>query len=81
MRSSSVSVPALSRNVGRSSAAARKSSTAIISFMSGQSESAGCVIQRTDRALGALYGLAIGDALGMPTQMLSRERIVARFGR
>jgi ADP-ribosylglycohydrolase len=25
-----------------------------------------------DRALGALYGLAIGDALGMPTQELSR---------
>jgi ADP-ribosylglycohydrolase len=24
------------------------------------------------RAQGALYGLAIGDALGMPTQMLSR---------
>lgn len=26
-----------------------------------------------DRALGALYGLAIGDALGMPTQELDRE--------
>ncbi|WP_028068128.1 ADP-ribosylglycohydrolase family protein [Solirubrobacter soli] len=33
-----------------------------------------------DRALGALYGLAIGDALGMPTQTFSRERIVARWG-
>ena len=33
------------------------------------------------RALGALYGLAIGDALGMPTQMLSREQIVERYGR
>ncbi|GAA5197622.1 ADP-ribosylglycohydrolase family protein [Rugosimonospora acidiphila] len=32
------------------------------------------------RARGALYGLAIGDALGMPTQSLSRERIVARYG-
>ena len=32
------------------------------------------------RALGALYGLAIGDALGMPTQTLSRERIAALFG-
>ena len=31
--------------------------------------------ERTDRARGALFGLAIGDALGMPTQMLSRERI------
>ena len=27
----------------------------------------------TDRARGALYGLAIGDALGMPTQSMSRR--------
>jgi len=27
-----------------------------------------------------LYGLAIGDALGMPTEMLSRPQIVARWG-
>ena len=33
-----------------------------------------------DRAQGALYGLAIGDALGMPTQMLSRREIVDRWG-
>src|SRR5262249_14972154 len=32
------------------------------------------------RALGALYGLAIGDALGMPTQSRSRADIVARSG-
>ena len=32
------------------------------------------------RAAGALYGLAIGDALGMPTQMLSREQITERYG-
>jgi ADP-ribosylglycohydrolase len=32
------------------------------------------------RARGALYGLAIGDALGMPTQMLSREQIRERWG-
>ena len=32
------------------------------------------------RARGALYGLAIGDALGMPTQMLSRAEIVRRGG-
>jgi len=32
------------------------------------------------RARGALYGLAIGDALGMPTQMLSRAQIHARWG-
>jgi ADP-ribosylglycohydrolase len=33
-----------------------------------------------DRALGALYGLAIGDALGMPTQFLSRATIRLTFG-
>ncbi|WP_328990794.1 ADP-ribosylglycohydrolase family protein [Kribbella sp. NBC_01245] len=34
----------------------------------------------TDRAAGALYGLAIGDALGMPTQSLPRALIVERYG-
>src|SRR5579862_7976723 len=33
-----------------------------------------------NRARGALYGLAIGDALGMPTQMLSRREIAERWG-
>jgi ribulose-bisphosphate carboxylase large chain len=33
-----------------------------------------------DRARGALYGLAIGDALGMPTQSLSRPEITERWG-
>jgi ADP-ribosylglycohydrolase len=32
------------------------------------------------RARGALYGLAVGDALGMPTAMMSRERIRERWG-
>jgi len=32
------------------------------------------------RAWGALYGLAVGDALGMPTQMLSRAEIRGRWG-
>src|ERR1035438_2598694 len=32
------------------------------------------------RARGALYGLAIGDALGMPTQMMPRPDIAARWG-
>jgi ADP-ribosylglycohydrolase len=32
------------------------------------------------RARGALYGLAIGDALGMPTQLLSRAEIGERWG-
>lgn len=34
-----------------------------------------------DRAEGALFGLAIGDALGMPSQTLSRADIQARYGR
>jgi ADP-ribosylglycohydrolase len=33
-----------------------------------------------DRALGAFYGLAIGDALGMPTQMLPRNVVRGLFG-
>lgn len=33
----------------------------------------------SNRALGAFYGLALGDALGMPTQSLSRSQIQARF--
>ena len=33
-----------------------------------------------DRALGALTGLAIGDALGMPTQYLPREVVRQRYG-
>jgi ADP-ribosylglycohydrolase len=37
-------------------------------------------MESTPRARGALYGLAIGDALGMPTQMLSRAEITERWG-
>jgi ADP-ribosylglycohydrolase len=33
-----------------------------------------------ESALGALYGLAIGDALGMPTQLMSRQAITNRYG-
>lgn len=33
-----------------------------------------------DRAIGALYGLAIGDALGMPTQLMSRTGIAETYG-
>jgi ADP-ribosylglycohydrolase len=36
--------------------------------------------QSADRARGALYGLAIGDALGMPTQLLSRWQITEQWG-
>jgi ADP-ribosylglycohydrolase len=38
------------------------------------------VIDLADRTLAALTGLAIGDALGMPTQGLPRELIKARYG-
>ncbi|HVD79876.1 MAG TPA: ADP-ribosylglycohydrolase family protein [Propionibacteriaceae bacterium] len=34
----------------------------------------------SDRARGALYGLAIGDALGMPTQLMSHEEVSDCFG-
>lgn len=37
-------------------------------------------MSRRDRALGALTGLAIGDALGMPTQTLPREAIAPVTG-
>jgi ADP-ribosylglycohydrolase len=36
--------------------------------------------RKRNRARGALYGLAIGDALGMPTQMLSRDQVIDRWG-
>jgi ADP-ribosylglycohydrolase len=39
------------------------------------------LIDTRDRALAAFYGLALGDALGMPTQSLSREQIKHRFDR
>ena len=35
---------------------------------------------RKDRAYGALLGLAIGDALGMPTQSFSRSQLLERYG-
>jgi ADP-ribosylglycohydrolase len=38
------------------------------------------ITETGERARGALYGLAIGDALGMPTQMLSRRQITERWG-
>jgi len=38
------------------------------------------VADTRDRALGALSGLALGDALGMPTQSMSREAIAQRYG-
>jgi ADP-ribosylglycohydrolase len=35
---------------------------------------------RHDKALGALAGVAIGDAMGMPTQTLTRTRIAELYG-
>ncbi|MEO6942914.1 MAG: ADP-ribosylglycohydrolase family protein [Terrimesophilobacter sp.] len=36
--------------------------------------------KRIDRARATLWGLAIGDALGMPTQMLSHDEVMSEFG-
>jgi ADP-ribosylglycohydrolase len=36
--------------------------------------------QSADRALGALYGVALGDAMGMPTEGRSRQVLRERFG-
>jgi ADP-ribosylglycohydrolase len=36
-------------------------------------------IDELDRAFATLAGLAIGDALGMPTQSLSREEVIQQF--
>ena len=36
--------------------------------------------QQRDRAEGALVGLAVGDALGMPTQLMSRAAVRERYG-
>ncbi|HEY1703572.1 MAG TPA: ADP-ribosylglycohydrolase family protein [Trebonia sp.] len=41
---------------------------------------AGGRVSTRDRALGAFYGLALGDALGMPTQSMSRAEIARRYG-
>ena len=33
-----------------------------------------------DHILGTLYGMALGDAMGMPSELLSRRRIQEIFG-
>ncbi|OGO41179.1 MAG: hypothetical protein A2Z04_09120 [Chloroflexi bacterium RBG_16_57_9] len=38
-------------------------------------------LQLTDRMVGTIAGLAIGDALGAPAQSLSAKQIIDRFGR
>jgi len=37
--------------------------------------------EQEDRAAGSLWGLALGDALGMPTQLMSRPQVVEWYGR
>ncbi len=34
-----------------------------------------------ERVLGVLYGMAIGDAMGMPPELWSRERVKAHYGK
>jgi ADP-ribosylglycohydrolase len=43
-------------------------------------EAAAGIESTGDRGAGALHGLAIGDALGMPTQLLPRRVIAERYG-
>jgi ADP-ribosylglycohydrolase len=38
------------------------------------------LVESRGHARGALYGLAIGDALGMPTQLLTRAEVTGRWG-
>jgi ADP-ribosylglycohydrolase len=45
-----------------------------------KNEARGAAVDDPERARAAFYGLAIGDALGMPTQMLSRPQIKDRWG-
>lgn len=40
----------------------------------------GSGVDQMDRATGSLWGLAIGDALGMPTQLLSRRQVAELYG-
>ncbi len=35
---------------------------------------------KTERILGALYGQALGDAMGMPSELWPRSRVKAHFG-
>lgn len=37
--------------------------------------------QLTDRVLGTLYGVALGDAMGMPSELWPRRRVLDHFGR
>ena len=39
------------------------------------------VMRNKDKVLGVLYGQAIGDAMGMPTELWPLEKIRAKFGR
>ena len=33
-----------------------------------------------DKVMGALYGMAIGDAMGMPPELWSRKRCLEHYG-
>lgn len=35
---------------------------------------------KAERILGALYGQALGDAMGMPSELWPRTRVKAHFG-
>lgn len=33
-----------------------------------------------EKVLGVLYGMAVGDAMGMPPELWSRKRVKAHYG-
>jgi ADP-ribosylglycohydrolase len=37
-------------------------------------------VQLRDRILGSFYGVALGDAMGMPSELWPRERVLTHFG-
>lgn len=52
-----------------------------VSDLQADAVSAAVPLPLLDRATAALVGLAIGDALGMPSQTLAKDEIVRRYGR
>lgn len=63
-----------------SSIIAPRVSERIIGPMSDNAPSTRTALTNTERAVGALVGLAAGDALGMPTQSMSPEQIRSEYG-
>ena len=39
------------------------------------------MVKDKDKVKGALYGVAVGDALGAPAEMMDRDELVEKFGK